>query len=633
MSLLLSPFRLILPVFLISVFINSSLFAQSRPLPDGRKLPACSACQGLIQNKPKEVLFGVSIAPNGDIVFSMTDINWFNKLFTANTDGITVDLVAKDQYICGQPQPGKKGLPEGYMLSPVLLPELKKNLYHNEEEGSIMIKIGNVPAALKGKELEGNLAIVRNGMICFYTYFTDIERSVWDLLPMGLFADTLLNTENFTDSAADILHYSKKIQCIVPFAKNKSVYNAADVKPLYDSLQLTNYRIKKIAIRAYSSVEGPENINRQLQQQRAASIIRALQQYQGPQIVTSITANENWVEFFGDVRQTAYSRFTGLSHAEIKKALTAKATLDSLEPVLKNHRKAVITIYLDNRSDFETAPSNSLLSSFKQAILQKNVIKARKIQREIFERVADNRMAAEYLDKLEIPNEKPYIDLLIDHESYRYQLLLSPEEEALANFQALLKLDPANGKVRYNICALSFPGWRFDTSFVKSQAFLQDINNLEKYGIAQSLVRRMQINYHIIASEHAMRRLDYPAKDEAIKFIAMNYAQLNLDDKALLSLAKYLCFYAHCSLASQIISTRAAAIDVDEDLLFYYVNLNLSNESLFKTPAFTSIVQNAITLNRKRFCKFFNAINKNGSSFQLLEYDALMQLHCEHCRN
>ena len=52
----------------------------------------------------------------------MTDVNWFNKLFTANTDGITVDLVAKETNMYGsQSQPGK-GLPEGYMLSPVLLP-------------------------------------------------------------------------------------------------------------------------------------------------------------------------------------------------------------------------------------------------------------------------------------------------------------------------------------------------------------------------------------------------------------------------------------------------------------------------------------------------------------------------------
>ncbi|MFT3823226.1 MAG: hypothetical protein QM731_04865 [Chitinophagaceae bacterium] len=625
--------RQLLALLLCLVACLTSI-SQSASLTDGRKTGNCAACQGLIQNMPKEVLFGIHISAAGDIEFSMNDKTWFDKLFTGEKDGISADLVAKDQYVCGQLQPGKKGLPEGYMLQPVYLPALKKKMDQQWlNQGYVSIKIGTVPASLKGKEIEGNLVIVKNGQICYYTYFTNVERSLWDLLPMGLFADSLLNTENFTDSAADILHYSKKINCVVPFAKNKATYNAADIKPLYDSLKLTNYSIKKIVIRAYSSVEGPENINNQLQQQRAASIVKALQQYQSLQISPSITSNENWVEFYSDVRQTPYAKFASLNRQDVKKALTVKTALDSLEPVLKKHRKAVITIYLDNRSGFESTPSNSLASSFKQAIIQKNIRQARAIQREVYERVADNKLAAGYLNQLEIPREKAFIDLLIDHESYKYQLLLSPEDEALANFQALLKIDPDNGKLRYNICALNFSGWRHDTAYVRARGFWQDINELEKYGIGASLVRRMQVNYHIIASEHAMSRFDYNAKDESIRFIATNYMDLDLDDKSLLSLSKYLCYYAHCSFAAQILSTRAAAIDVDEELLFYYISLNLGNPIEFNKPAFGNILQNAITLNQKRFCSFFNSLNNGGVSFQLLEYDTWMKVHCEHCRN
>jgi len=48
------------------------------------------------------VLFGVHIVDN-DVYFSMTSADYFNRLFTADTDGITVDIVSKDILECDQP--------------------------------------------------------------------------------------------------------------------------------------------------------------------------------------------------------------------------------------------------------------------------------------------------------------------------------------------------------------------------------------------------------------------------------------------------------------------------------------------------------------------------------------------------
>jgi hypothetical protein len=125
---------------------------------------------------------------------------------------------------------------------------------------------------------------------------------------MGLFAESHLKYENVDakDDDSKPTIYAKKIQFLIPFQKNKFDYNLADVQPLYDSLKLTDYKIRKIAIRAYSSIEGGEDINRQLQMKRSEAIIKALQHFQNTQIVMEISTAENWLEFAKDIQNTPF---------------------------------------------------------------------------------------------------------------------------------------------------------------------------------------------------------------------------------------------------------------------------------------------------------------------------------------
>lgn len=321
-------------------------------LQDGRQTSYCRACDRLLQEKPKEVLFGIEIHTNGEVYFSMSNKDWFYKLFTGPQDGVSVDLVSKDQYACGATLPNDYAAKKGVVLQPVFLQELKKNM-KDVGGGQFITKIGSVPASLTKKELEGNLIIIKNGFICHYTSFVDIARSQWALLPTGLYTDTLLHVELNDDTVKTMpLFYTKKLQCNISFSKNKTVYNASDIKPLYDSLQLKDYSIKAISIRAYSSIEGSAQINSKLQQQRAQSIVKALQQYQSPEIKTTITTSENWIEFYNDIARSPYKELASLGKPEIKKKLLDKALAEQLEPYLNNHRKAIVTIYLNKRTGY-----------------------------------------------------------------------------------------------------------------------------------------------------------------------------------------------------------------------------------------------------------------------------------------
>ena len=170
-------------------------------LVDNREHKYCELCQKVINERPPEVLFGISINENGDIYFSMTNKLWFDKIFRNNSYGITVDLVSKDRYSCNKEPKETISLPMGTIIQPMYRPELLRN----QEElslGDIFIKIGSVPKNLKNNQLEANLVILNGNLVCYDSNFVNIDRSVWQLLPMGLFTDSLLSG-NFNNLKGD----------------------------------------------------------------------------------------------------------------------------------------------------------------------------------------------------------------------------------------------------------------------------------------------------------------------------------------------------------------------------------------------------------------------------------------------
>ena len=81
---------------------------------------------------------------------------------------------------------------------------------------------------------------------------------------------------------------------------------------------MTDYNIKAINIKAYSSIEGIASRNIELQELRANSIVSALQSFQKPTIKTVVSTSENWVDFFNDIKSTKYRTLLSLNKTEIK---------------------------------------------------------------------------------------------------------------------------------------------------------------------------------------------------------------------------------------------------------------------------------------------------------------------------
>ena len=604
-------------------------FAQK--LPNAQSTVACSRLYELMSTKPKEVLFGLSVTAEGDVLFSISSKEWFDKIF-AIADGISADIVSKERYNC-QVTPVARELTKGYVLAPRMKKDFAAHTLMNEPL-MVSLNIGRLPQHLLGKELEANLIITTGGGLCYYTSFIDIERASWRLLPMGLYTDTLNNQmEVIADTFAFEPVYSRELQITIPFARGKSTFTRQDIQPLLDSINIGSNKIRKVAIRAYASVDGPEAVNARLMRERATAITRALKNAEPRLQHIEVRTAENWVEVYQALQALNRTDYLPLTKKQIKEKLALPQERALLDTVLAQHRKAIVTVYLQSTNRAIAAATNDwLMKQFETSVEQKDVTRARLLQKEIVDRIADNRLPEDYLYALEIPEETLFVPLMNDQVIYKYWLNLTAESEALEALRNLRKKDSTNGQINYNICALQMFFWQYASDSVNIPKLKEEILALPKQQVPASLVQRLLMNYHILLSNHYMLQGNYNKKDEALAYIKSNYNALQLKDQDLYSLAKYFSFYTQQPWALEIIQPRMEQLGISEDILFYYINLCFYYPEKFESADFKKILRHGVALNPERFCQFFTPNYMGGASMQLLDYAPLKNIYCESCK-
>ena len=195
-----------------------------------------------------------------------------------------------------------------------------------------------------------------------------------------------------------------------------------------------------------------------------------------------------------------------------------------------------------------------------------------------------------------------------------------------------VKLDPDNKKVRYNLAVIELELWNNNLSNKDEKSIQSQLLNLKKYSIRQDLIDRTLVNFHIIRAQNKMRDQEYDAKDESVEFILETYENFSLSNYDYLSLALFLTYYSELYDAIDLLEDKVQALVIDEDLLFYYLNLTLINSKITRTENYRKIMLNAINLHKKRFCTLFNAASDGGVTFQLLEDQYLRKTYCENCQ-
>ncbi|WP_303316805.1 hypothetical protein Q4Q34_08350 [Flavivirga abyssicola] len=619
---------LLFPFYLINA---QNTYDIQFPKTENERNQNCQSCFQIFRQKPKEVKFSIKREGN-NLYFQINDKRWFNTLFKNSGDGIAVDVVAKDRYSCDLESVVPTQI-RGKLLKPVYASKLKSGLKPHKGN-AFRVHVGRISDTDINKKQEYNILFLSNKSLCRYYVVYDLESYKWDLLDTGMYLDSLTyNTKQIKLTAKEgYILRSKTLKFKIPFEKNKSEYSQEDIKPIYDSLRLTDFNIKSINIKAYSSVEGSLERNIELQEQRANSIVAALQTFQKPTIKIEVSSSENWVEFLNDIKDTKFENLGKLKKNLVKAKLVG-ALSQEMEPILQYHRKAVLELELEKKNKYKTMTPNELIVKFNASIKAENLDEAIEIQNSLFEKLKNKEVSPNLLRRMEIPKQGRFVKIFNKNSAYRYML---NELQGLIVYNELLdleKLVPKNGEVKYNIAAIKIRLWRFRAIDVNETKLKNQIYALKNYGIESSLISRMMVNYHIIKAENLMRKRDYVNKDKSVSYIKNNYKKFYLSDYDYLSLAQFFSYYANVDMAVELLKKKAQSIDIDEDLLFYYLNLTLVKRELTQQDDYRTILLNAINMNKARFCKLFNTVEGGGVTFQLLVDEYLRGTYCENCED
>jgi hypothetical protein len=618
--------KLLLLAFAISLIASAQQHTYGIYFPDGDRENKCNTFTKVFKQKPNYVRFGVRLEDN-KLYFEVNNKSWYNALFKEKGDGIAVDIVRRKRYSCEKEV--KPSQIRGVLLPPVY--EINKpGKLKSAGRNRYRVYIGKVPPNLQKEEIEFNLLFLHNKAFCKYYTIYNLEKYPRGLLDMGVYLDDITyKNKKITSNKNDIVTKYKKLTFSIPFEKDKSEYKPEDIKPLYDSLQLTDYNIKKIDINAYASVEGSTERNFTLQNQRAKSIAGSLQSFQEPSIVTKISTSENWVEFFKDIKKTKHKKLVSLPKKKVKAQLINEYAVN-LEPILRNHRKAVVVLSLEKKDEYKKLHVDQLVTLFNKAVRADKLEDACAIQNSILDRLRD-KFKPQVLKNMKIPKSKRYLRLLTKNCIFKYFVDLRQTLNVEKELLQLEKLEPNDKRLKYNLAVLKFIIWKHKARKIDRNQFKNQILNLEKYGISKDLIDKMIVNYHIIKAEEDLRKNDHDGKDKSVDYVLKSYQDLVLSDFDYLSIAQFFTYYSSIYDAIHTIENKVNDITVDEDLLFYYLNLTITKEELTSTEEYRTVMLNAINMNKKRFCSLYNSALKKGVTFQLLEDEYLRATYCENC--
>ncbi len=412
-------------------------------------------CQRALRRMPGYVDLqeGLSVNENGEIVFKHNNLRQMRRFIRNNRDGLAVDIVQKSQFSDCRTQNivdftnNNIGVMTKRLWSKRIY---KRNIAPGEGKRNRVTKLevilGHFPENLNVNDVELNLVIIKDRIVCANVPPSYVDNSIYDYAPkIGLLPDTIVpqGVPEYTPVAT-----SSELKFRIPFEQGKFDYNSEDMVPVLATLNEPSFIINKIHIAAYSSLEGTERENEILQRRRAESIVKALEANQGAAIVDSITTAPNWERLKEDVKHTAFDKLIDMTYEEAIRYVNQNQ--NRMEPILAMHRYADVKVWItyDIEGDKE---QDYVVHQFNNAVESENLALALSIQKYLFKQVVSGKYNAKAVEGMRIPQGRAYVGLNMNKIWLTQFVYMDPlNENYWEGISDLHKLDAENKFVEYN---------------------------------------------------------------------------------------------------------------------------------------------------------------------------------------
>jgi len=594
--------------------------------------------QGYDKNKCGELMKSYGYLPqlmsdniffkNGQIYFYFHDLALFQNVLKDAGDAIALDIISKNQFACNT---GNKLYPSKIHTGIMLPPISKSHIFGKNElkdKGAIEVSLGPIPTYVDTNTAEFNLLIIKGGCLCQTIIYNSLGGENLHSLDMRLIMDTL----SVTDKADSIMNI---IEFTIPFEKNKTNYSDADIKPFLDSISLPKYELKKIAIMAFSSIEGEKKVNENLQKERAKTILKAMQKYNLKDVPATIKTEENWDGFFESLKGSPYEKdFKGKTKEEIR-GIVNSDTLDyNLEPYLEAQRKVIITLTVE-KVFMDESLYQMLPKYFENALRKKDFTKAKIYQSVMINNIRKGKMEKEVVLSPKLPHLKEAVSINNNQIAYRWQDEIKDSNNDSLNSHLLKEIEkqliiaPENVYLQYNKIALRLLLWATKYSREPDhKELLKEIRALYNTNIEKWQISRLILNYNLVAADVYYEANKFKERDKALDEVQKILLQSNLTRDQVLKVADYFIFQMRIDWAIDLMKPLAEKPTIDEEFLYTFLSIAIYNKEKVPEAEYLQFMKKARQMNKERFCQLFGFPNM---SFQLLKDLSVKELYCNSC--
>lgn len=445
-------------------------------------------------------------------------------------------------------------------------------------------------------------------------YFTPVA---FETLPLLLDTQTAKIPESFLEV--------KSLSWNIPFERNKFDYKQTDIEPIIDSLNEPKFIIQEIKITAYSSVEGDSLKNYLLQEKRAASIVKVLEQKQpGVKIKYTVKQGDSWSLFKRQIVLTNYYYMADSSQAAVRKKLSEDTTmLRKIEPLLQAERFAAVEMRV--AFDLKKLSVDEYWAyRIQKAIEKKDYKRALNHQTTLIKLVQEGKVSIEKFLAIPIPNDKKYVNMLNNR-----AVFISDVKEKMQAFDEISKLEANNPIIKYNILALrlnAISSLDNNARREELQILSSQFSSLTANAIPTKLYNTLRTRFHPILSSERKSK-----KGESYK----NIKELSENSPILeaVFLADYYADQKRFDLAAQIMLDHYAELNEElKDLCKEYclrmIYFSKAGKVESAEKQYYQVFKKLQKTNPEVFCEVFNA---SKVSFKFFENLHIKKLYCDTC--
>jgi len=616
---------------LLLLIFNSFLFSQKiiEPVEAGDNYDKkCASCVAELEAVKDTADFGLFSDDSLNYYFYMTSREAFEKIFVKKY-GIATDVILRSQFSCNKRE---MKYDERSLIKGKLMPAFwgKKFQAMAQYSGdSVIVPLGKLPAEISQELYELNLLVLNKKLNCQYRIGYNVGKHKVGQAEIGMFADTTMFGSNLFDFDSTKL-FDNTLFSINTLLKD-TVMPDIELMRTYEAHGFDGFRIDSALLVVKHQAFDIKPASADKKAKYLENLISYIEKNQGHKISIRYSEDVDWDGLQESIAGSTFEFLADLSEDEIIERMGQDNLAQRMSEIFDKKYTGELIFFGEEHGSLKKTSRDSLVLLFNQAVRKNDIKAANKIFNTALLRIKAKEFYPSFVESFSIPFDKQYMQILVKASAFSYLADNVDYEQTVDVFNRLKELEPNDRSVNYNLISLEFDLWRVKPDSVNPTELSKQMKALARMNVSSKLINKMYVNYYINMADYYHLMKDETAKEKALKGVYSYYRKTPLSAKEKIGISEFFISHDKYKWAIKLLYPSAKSSKATEDLVFYFIDKTISDNSMTNRSAYVAILNKAYELNPERTCKMFASNLKGGVSFQLLSGRKIRSFDCAKC--